>query len=77
MRTIEASGEQAAFGVVGAQRGWGSAFPGKPVQTIMQHLVGNPVLVVDEVEKAGAATSTSGLRTSITCHIPAGSMAVF
>lgn len=66
LRVVEASGEQASFGVVGSQRGWGSAFPGKPVQTILQHLVGNPVIVVDEIEKAGVATSTSGARCSIT-----------
>ncbi|WP_102227152.1 AAA family ATPase [Acidimangrovimonas sediminis] len=66
LRTVEASGEQASFGVVGSQRGWGSAFPGKPLQTILQHLVANPIIVVDEIEKAGVATSTRGMRCSLT-----------
>ncbi len=66
LRKVEASGEQASFGVIGSQRGWASAFPGKPLQTVLQHLVGNPLVVVDEIEKAGVTTSSRGIRYSIT-----------
>lgn len=57
---IEATNESASFGVTGSQRGWSSAEAGKPLQTIMAHLVANPIMVIDEVEKAGLPTSTSG-----------------
>lgn len=57
---IEATGEQASFGVVGSQRGWGGAYPGRLIQTVLQHVVANPVIVVDEVEKAGTPTSNRG-----------------
>lgn len=57
---IEATGENASFGVVGSQRGWGGSCPGRLIETILQGRIANPVMVVDEVEKAGRATSTSG-----------------
>lgn len=57
---IEATNENASFGIVGSQRGWGSAAPGRLISTILMEHVGNPVMVVDEVEKSGTATSTSG-----------------
>lgn len=65
LRTIDAAGEQASFAVAGSQRGWGSAHPGKPIQTIIQHKVANPVIVIDEIEKAGVAVSTNGARCSL------------
>ena len=57
---VEATSENASFGVVGSQRGWGSAHPGRLLETILQARVANPVLVVDEVEKAGKASSIKG-----------------
>lgn len=57
---IEATNENASFGLVGSQRGWGSAAPGRLISTILMERVGNPVVVVDEVEKSGTAKSTSG-----------------
>ncbi|MBY6142134.1 AAA family ATPase [Leisingera daeponensis] len=57
---VEATSENASFGVVGSQRGWGSAYPGRVLETILQAGVANPILVVDEVEKAGKATSNKG-----------------
>ena len=57
---IEGTAEQASFVVNGLQRGWGSAFPGRPLQTIVQSLCANPIVVVDEIEKAGTPTSTKG-----------------
>ncbi len=39
---IEATSENAGFGVVGSQRGWSSSHPGRLLQTIMSNLVANP-----------------------------------
>ncbi|PRZ45306.1 AAA family ATPase [Tritonibacter scottomollicae] len=57
---IEGTAEQASFVVNGSQRGWGSAFPGRPLQAIVQSLCANPIVVIDEIEKAGRPTSTKG-----------------
>ena len=57
---IEATGENASFGIVGSQRGWGGSYPGRLIETVLQSRIANPVMVVDEIEKAGRATSTSG-----------------
>ncbi|MAN59539.1 MAG: hypothetical protein CMC08_06855 [Flavobacteriaceae bacterium] len=45
---VEATSENASFGVVGSQRGWGSAHPGRLLETILQARVANPVLVVEK-----------------------------
>lgn len=63
---VEATAEQASFGIVGSQRGWSNAQPGRPLMTILKHLIANPVVVVDEVEKAGVATSTKGNNFGLT-----------
>ncbi|MDF3605793.1 AAA family ATPase [Paracoccus sp. DMF-8] len=57
---IEATGENASFGVVGSQRGWGGSHPGRLIETILQSRIANPVMIVDEVEKAGNAVSMKG-----------------
>lgn len=57
---IEATGENASFGVVGSQRGWGGSYPGRLIETTLQHRMASPVMIVDEVEKAGLATSNKG-----------------
>jgi hypothetical protein len=63
---IEATGEPAAFSVTGNQRGWGTAGPGKPLESIISSGIANPVIVIDEVEKAGNIESQKGLRFSLT-----------
>lgn len=63
---IEATGEPAAFSVTGSQRGWGTAGPGKPLEGIIASGVANPVIVVDEVEKAGIVESSIRQRFSLT-----------
>jgi ATP-dependent Lon protease len=62
----EATIENASFGLVGNQRSWGNSHPGRLVNDILSHRVGNPVVVVDEVEKSGRATSTKGQTYSLT-----------
>ncbi|MBV0892786.1 AAA family ATPase [Paracoccus sp. Z118] len=57
---IEATTENASFGMVGSQRGWSGAYPGRLVETIIRARVANPVVIIDEVEKAGQPTSRNG-----------------
>lgn len=63
---IDASGENAGFGIIGVQRGWGTALLGRPVSLILQERIGNPVVIIDEIEKAGSATSMKGQTFSLT-----------
>lgn len=63
---IEATNENASFGIVGSQKGWSNAAPGRILETILQSRVANPVVVVDEVEKAGTAKSVSGRAFGLT-----------
>lgn len=57
---IEATGENAGFGIVGSQRGWGGSCPGRLIEAMLQSRIANPLMIVDEVEKAGTAVSTKG-----------------
>jgi len=57
---VEATSENASFGIVGTQKGWGSSHPGRLIQTVMTHLVANPLIIIDEIEKSGNPTSSSG-----------------
>ena len=63
---IDAAAEAASFSVAGMQRGWSSAGPGKPLHTILNHRVLTPLVIVDEVEKAGAVRDTAGTRQNLT-----------
>ncbi|WP_438362829.1 AAA family ATPase [Nioella halotolerans] len=63
---VDAAAEAASFVIAGAQRGWGNAGPGKVLDTILNHRVLNPIVVVDEVEKAGAVRDTGGNRHNLT-----------
>ncbi|WP_179381124.1 AAA family ATPase [Jannaschia marina] len=62
---IDATGESASFGVVGCQRGWGTARAGRPVEQIIAHRIGNPTVIIDEIEKAGRPTSRGGRAWSL------------
>lgn len=53
------------FPVAGLARGWGSAECGRPLKTMLSNKVANPVVVVDEIDKAGTMTGTSGHSTSL------------
>ncbi len=57
---IEATSEPASFAVSGSQRGWSSAEPGNAIRSVMASRIANPVIVVDEIEKAGSPHSISG-----------------
>ena len=57
---IEATSESARLGLVGAQRGWASAAPGRLVQTILPHRIGTPPILVDALETSGSVESRKG-----------------
>lgn len=58
--TMDAGNENASFGLVGTQRGWGSAEAGRLVRFVLRTKVANPIVVLDEIEKAGTVTSMKG-----------------
>lgn len=66
VRMIDVGGGSAGFRISGTEAGWGSARPGIPVETVVATGVANPILVVDEIDKAGTLYSTRGVSTSIT-----------
>ncbi len=63
---IEATGEPAMFSLVGSQKGWGSASPGKLLQTVLSERHAGPLVVIDEVEKVGDVQSNKGSRHTLT-----------
>ncbi len=63
---IDATGEPATFALVGCQRGWSSATPGKLMQTVLRERHAGPLVIVDEVEKSGDIHSSRGTRHSLT-----------
>ena len=64
--SIDASISNAGFSVAGTEKGWGTAQAGRPVELIIQHHHGGPIVVVDEVCKSGVANSSKGHSVSIT-----------
>lgn len=54
---IDASMGGIGFAVVGTERGWSSAQPGRPLETILQHRIGNPLIVIDEICKSRSVTA--------------------
>ena len=62
---IDAGSGGAAFSVAGVEKGWGSSSVGRPVEAIARNRVANPVVLVNEIDRIGGLTSTSGSRTSL------------
>lgn len=65
VRQIDVGAGSAGFRISGTEKGWGTASPGIPVETILKSRVANPLMIVDEVDKAGEMTRMSGSTTSI------------
>jgi hypothetical protein len=65
VRQIDVGAGSAGFRIAGTEKGWGTASSGLPVETIMRSQIANPMMVVDEIDKAGVVTSMSGSSTSI------------
>ena len=63
---VEATNEHASFGIVGSQKSWGNAAPGRLINFILSERVANPIVIIDELEKAGDARSNKGHSFSLT-----------
>jgi hypothetical protein len=63
---VEATNENASFGVVGSQKSWGNSAPGRLINFILSEGVANPIIIIDEFEKAGDVRSTRGQSFSLT-----------
>jgi len=66
VRTLDAAASNASFTVVGSDATWGKSQAGVPLQEIAKTGVANPIMIVDEIEKAGTMTSSSGQQVSLT-----------
>jgi ATP-dependent Lon protease len=65
----DATGEAAPWSVIGMQRGWGSAEPGRLLSTILAERLANPLVFIDEIEKAGLVRSRTGSAFSLTAGL--------
>ncbi|NDK36712.1 AAA family ATPase [Rhodovulum sulfidophilum] len=62
---VDATGENASFGLVGSQRGWSNAGPGRLVSLMLMRQVANPLVIIDEIEKSGSVMSDKGRSFSL------------
>lgn len=69
VRNIDVGGGTAGFRIVGTEKGWGSAQPGIPVETVLATRVANPLMIVDEIDKAGTIYSMKGTSSSLTTSL--------
>ena len=66
---IDASQGLASFALAGTERGWGSAQPGRPLATMLETRCANPVIFVDEIDKARGLYSDRGVPVSFTAAL--------
>lgn len=57
---IDATVENASFALVGSQRGWSTAGPGRLLGLMLAQQIANPLVIVDELEKSGEPNSNNG-----------------
>ncbi len=69
VRMIDVGGGSAGFRIVGTEKGWGSAQPGIPVETLLAKRIANPIMIVDEIDKAGTIYSQAGTASSLTTSL--------
>jgi hypothetical protein len=62
---LDCASAGAALRIAGTEKGWGSACPGVPIETILRQNVADPVFVLDEIDKAGRISSMSGSVSSM------------
>lgn len=62
---LDATVENASFGLVGSQRGWANAGPGRLVSLMLTRQVANPLVIIDELEKSGEPISHKGRAFSL------------
>lgn len=56
------------FSLTGMERGWSSAHAGLVVRTILQRRIANPLIILDEIDKAAQSAETSSGRTLPGAH---------
>lgn len=67
---IDVGAGGAGFRISGMEQGWATARSGFPVELISETAIANPIIIVDEVCKAGGTTrSTHGATTSLTTSL--------
>lgn len=69
VRMIDVGGGSAGFRIAGTEKGWGTAQAGIPVETLLASKVANPIMVVDEIDKAGTTYRMSGASSSLTTSL--------
>ena len=57
---IDASKGLASFSLSGTERGWSTSQPGRPLDCMMNAGIANPLILVDEVDKARSLRGASG-----------------
>lgn len=63
---VDAGSGTAAFQLAGVEKGWSTAEPGLLVEAILRHRIANPVIIVNEICRAGSGmTSSKGGHTSL------------
>lgn len=63
---VDAGSGTAAFQLAGVEKGWSTTEPGLLVETILRARVANPVIIVNEICRAGSGmTSSKGGHTSL------------
>ncbi|MEQ6203337.1 AAA family ATPase [Sulfitobacter sp. HNIBRBA2951] len=65
VRTLDAAASNASFTVAGSDPTWSKAQAGIPLQEIAKTGIANPIMIVDEIEKAGTMTASGGSRVSL------------
>lgn len=57
---LDSTTDPASFGLVGSQKAWSNSTPGRLMTFMLSQRTGNPVVILDEIEKAGSPSSTKG-----------------
>lgn len=65
---FDAAASADALGWSGSPKGWGNTIPSVPVRAVAQSMTANPILLVDELDKA-ARTQHGSVTTSIISHL--------
>ena len=68
-RMIDVGGGSAGFRISGTEKGWSTEQPGIPVETILATRIANPVIIVDEIDKATTTYGTRGASSSLTTSL--------
>jgi len=63
--TIFGGGSTDNRGLAGTARGWSNAYPSLPLVVIRRYLVGNPTLIVEEIDKAGGGDRNGRLADTL------------